>query len=745
MIALHEGRPRLRLDGAWRYHLEGDEPGESLGYHEPGLDTSSWLEMQLPTNWYLTEVGDFFGTIWFRRTFEVPPELVGGRLSLWFGAVDYLADVWLNGVFLGSHEGMFSPFEFDVTDHLDLHGPNVLVVKDAAPRDPTEYVEVGPADGPLSPPYRTHQARAISQIKGHMIDAMHRPGAMTSFRSDGNTGGIWDHVDLIARPDVHVEHVKVFPKIVLRKDRGGDGRDRPDGSALVSAEVVVNNTTDAVVTTDLRLTVTPHTFEGEPSSRSRPVTLQPGRTAHTIVVTVDDARLWWTWDLGDPDLYRATVSVGEDALDQIVGIREVVRDDATGQWWLNGARLFLRGMRYISSQWMSQANEAMWSEDLGKMREMEINSIRIGSHVERDGFYSMCDEMGLLVWQVFPLHYCVSDDDDLIDRASDMIRDMGLMLCNHASIGMWSVFKEPEVYLLPEVPNNYHRLCPILKETLGRVDPSRWIHLGDYREGTLNLMIGYCWPGDTDLAEVELPPQIVEFGAGSIPVRETLETFVPPEALWPPDWDVWEYHGFFYDLSFGFAKVPMTDTLDELIDVYQRYEALVVKEQVEYLRQRKYRPVASMYHYYWSDPCPIMGSGLLDHYRRPYQVYDALRAVYGRVLVSLERDTRPYVIGREKVYDRGSTLVGTVWVTNDHRHPFDDAEVAWEVTALETGEMAIGDRRRLTVPADDVVEAARIDWAIPASAAPGPYRVAMSVRSADGELLNDNLTDVAVR
>jgi hypothetical protein len=49
------------------------------------------------------------------------------------------------------------------------------------------------------------------------------------------------------------------------------------------------------------------------------------------------------------------------------------------------------------------------------------------------------------------------------------------------------------------------------------------------------------------------------------------------------------------------------------------------------------------------------------------------------------------------------------------------------------------------VPADDVVEAARIDWAIPASAAPGPYRVAMSVRSADGELLNDNLTDVAVR
>jgi beta-galactosidase/beta-glucuronidase len=60
-----------------------------------------------------------------------------------------------------------------------------------------------------------------------------------------------------------------------------------------------------------------------------------------------------------------------------------VHDEQTGQWLLNGERVFLRGMRYISSQWMSEANEAMWSEDLAKMLDMQINSIRIGSHVER--------------------------------------------------------------------------------------------------------------------------------------------------------------------------------------------------------------------------------------------------------------------------------------------------------------------------------------------------------------------------
>jgi hypothetical protein len=73
-------------------------------------------------------------------------------------------------------------------------------------------------------------------------------------------------------------------------------------------------------------------------------------------------------------------------------------------------------MRYLSGQWMSEANETMWSEDLARMLDMEVSLIRIGSH----------------------------------------------------------------------------------KEALGTVDPVRWIHLGDYREGVLNLMIGCCWDGDTD-------------------------------------------------------------------------------------------------------------------------------------------------------------------------------------------------------------------------------------------------------
>jgi beta-mannosidase len=745
MISLHHGA-RSSLDGVWKYRLEANEPGESLGYPDPTLDTSSWRDMRLPTNWYLTEVGDFFGTIWFRREFGVPDELRARRLFLRFGAVDYVADVWLNGTYLGSHEGMFNPFEFDVTDVIDLDGTNVVVVKDSAPRDPTEYVQVDFGDNPLSTPYRTHQAKAIEQVKGHMIDAMHRPGSMTSFRSDGNSGGIWDSVEVIARPSVYVDHVKVFTKIGVKKDWLGDGVDTRDGTAIVAVDVSVSNMTGAIVETELRLAVAPRNFDGSSGGeRTRPVTLQPGSTTHKLVLTIPGAELWSTWDRGRPNLYTATIGVGDDAIEQPFGIKELVRDEETGQWFLNGDRVFLRGMRYISSLWMSEANEGMWTEDLSKMRDMEINAIRIGSHVEKDGFYTMCDEMGFLVWQVFPLHYCVSDSDDLIERASEMIRDMGLMLGNHASIGMWSVFKEPEVYLLPNKPNNYHRLCQVLKETLGTVDPVRWIHLGDYREGVYNLMIGYCWDGDTDLNTVELPPQIVEFGAGSIPVVETLKTFIPEEKLWPPDWDTWEYHGFFYNLAFDFAKVEMKETLEEFVDAYQAYEALVVKEQIEYLRQRKYRPIASMYLYYWSDPCPIMGSGLLDYFRRPYQVYDAMKAVYTRVLISLEREADPYVIGREKVYQRGTPFRATMWVTNDFPFAIEGTQVSWELVGVDTGEIVDKNAFTATLSPDSVGEVDHLDWEIPATARPGAYRVAMQVLGPDGETLSTNSTDIIIR
>jgi beta-mannosidase len=152
-----------------------------------------------------------------------------------------------------------------------------------------------------------------------------------------------------------------------------------------------------------------------------------------------------------------------------------------------------------------------------------------------------------------------------------------------------------------------------------------------------------------------------------------------------------------------------------------------------------------MYLYYWSDPCPIMGSGLLDYYRRPYKVYDAMKAVYTRVLISLEREADPYVIGREKVYERGTPFRATIWVTNDFPVAIEEAQVSWELVSVDTGEVVDKNAFTAMLSADAAGQVDHLDWEIPPTARPGAYRVAMQVLAADGATLSTNATDITVR
>ena len=312
-----------------------------------------------------------------------------------------------------------------------------------------------------------------------------------------------------------------------------------------------------------------------------------------------------------------------------------------------------------------------------------------------------------------------------------------MMLTNHACMGMWSVYKEPEVYQLADKPNNYFRMCQVLKETLKSVDPVRWVHLGDYREGVMNIMTGCCSDGDTNTDDLIIPPNIVEFGSQSIPCMETLKTFIPEDKLWPPHWDTWEYWGLFYSNTFKFAKVQMGNSLEEFIENTQDYEAISVKDQIEFLRQKKYDPVSSMYLYYWSDACPMIGSGLLDYYRRPYKVYDYMQKVYTPVLVSAQPCIHPYKLGREKIFHAGETYTARVWLINDYYHKIEDALLEWKVLDCETGDVLSRNAFRLDILPDSAEIPDHIVLPLGSELAGHKCRVEMKVSTLN-EVLSEN-------
>src|ERR1700742_4611135 len=108
-------RQTLDLSGAWQFRMDSANRGLDGKWFqsEPTRAEAQAITVKVPSVWqqYVDEVG---GIAWYSKVFVLPKELSGRGLRLRFGAVDYRAQVWLNGQELGVHEGGFTPFEWDV-------------------------------------------------------------------------------------------------------------------------------------------------------------------------------------------------------------------------------------------------------------------------------------------------------------------------------------------------------------------------------------------------------------------------------------------------------------------------------------------------------------------------------------------------------------------------------------------------------------------------------------------------------
>ncbi|HEY6058280.1 MAG TPA: sugar-binding domain-containing protein, partial [Candidatus Limnocylindrales bacterium] len=136
-------RPRLDLDGSWLVETATFDANLSLtprrtslpaivaaaaGREQPAFDDSTWTVGHVPGTVNPPPERREIGA-WYRRRFVVPADWAGRAATLKFGAVNYVADVWLNGTWLGYHEGGYTPFAFDATPSLVVGGENVLVVR----------------------------------------------------------------------------------------------------------------------------------------------------------------------------------------------------------------------------------------------------------------------------------------------------------------------------------------------------------------------------------------------------------------------------------------------------------------------------------------------------------------------------------------------------------------------------------------------------------------------------------------
>jgi beta-galactosidase/beta-glucuronidase len=387
----------LNLNGLWNFSLLDREHEEPTTY--PGQILAPF-PMEAPLSGVGRMINSFPGRtytnsrLWYQRSFDVPPEWQGRRVLLHFGAVDWEANVTLNGRDLGVHRGGYEGFSFDVTDALNPSGPNSLVV---AVWDPT--FEGG---FPL----------------GKQVDT---PSAIYYTPCTG----IWQTVWLEPVLETHVESLHIVPDV--------------DASA-VHITCRATGPSEGVCI--------------EVLDGGNPVASARGRAGEPITIPIADAKLWWP---EAPHLYDLRLSVGEDSVGSYFGMRKVsVGPDEAGitRILLNDTFVLHNGV-LDQGYWPDGIYTAPTDEalrfDIETIKQLGFNMSRKHLKVEPERWYTWADRLGLLVWQDMP---CTGDGihaEAPVYAASSAERqeqygvELRAMIAgryNHPCIVSWVVFNE---------------------------------------------------------------------------------------------------------------------------------------------------------------------------------------------------------------------------------------------------------------------------------------------------------------
>lgn len=122
----------VNLNGEWEFAFDDDNAGTREQWHLGNKPLARRIQVPFAFQSSLSGIADpgFHDIVWYRRELEIPEAFADQEILLHFGAVDYEASVWLNGILVAKHEGGHTPFHAGISAALAPAGqPNILVVK----------------------------------------------------------------------------------------------------------------------------------------------------------------------------------------------------------------------------------------------------------------------------------------------------------------------------------------------------------------------------------------------------------------------------------------------------------------------------------------------------------------------------------------------------------------------------------------------------------------------------------------
>lgn len=663
---------------------------------------------------------------WYTRSFPSPRVSSGREVRLIFDGVDYFADVWLNGVKLGSHEGAYTQFSFDITERLAAAGDNYLAVRVTAP---------------WKVPGRSH----YEFMKGEYDeswDALPGPGQVVF------PLGLHRGVRLEITDDTRIEQLRVSTLSLGA------------GVARIRSVIRLSNREGAKHLT-LRVTVKPENFEGPAIAFPARALMFTGKNpAQEIAVDRDisNPHLWWTWDEGAQNLYREEATLTDasgrivDRTSAVFGIRTLERDSNL-LYKLNGRPLFLRGAWYpMSTLYPAAANRWTYEKDLRLARNANMNHLVNYTVVEKDDFYDLADRLGMLLFVELPFNQEGPIDAlnaryprraEFMRWSSAEVAQIVQALGNHPSIGVWAPVSEVTEnghdianadYRIGEAADGYVAFLKRMEKVVEANDPDA-LYFRSYCDfGEHHFWEGAFFSGTTYDQQFDAKANFVsEYGSLAFYPLEDIKRVVDPGTLWGGGGSKWSpyllpfnmkkmsYLQGFQDGGMDFLTADIASNVDRRVPSFrdyvedsQLYQSFLYSYAADAYRRKLFAPISGIRSWMFKSfpEKPVSGFGVIDCFDTPTMAYYAQKRTFARVAMS-------YAIRYPlESMPAGADWKVPVWISNAGAGPLSGLAVESTLYRLD-GEAVDRSREVVDIPADKAAEVLTLDWKLPEQ--PGIY------------------------
>ena len=589
----HDSTQYIDLSSDWHIMQDVHDAGEELGVFRPeyytqgvGEQISDWeklphlehLQLALANSPYHGRELRHFNQApwWYRNKFyaSADPEQ---HYVLRFTNVDYGCKVYVNGEFLGMHEGYGAPFSYGLDEVIRRGEMNYVVVKVWSKWDDTIS-----GDDIRSRTYRINRAM---------------------FK------GTYEHSDGLIQRDVNP--VGIYGQVRVEIFKGAHITEKPDIRYRLNDEMTGADISVRVLVTyagakkySLKSFLIDRDSKEQILCMERPV---EGDGEYLLEGRAENIRLWSTWDHGTPWMYDVVTALyGEDGAciqcrQQPLGFsrQEIYRDQERTTFSLNGRKFYVRGTSYLPDVYVSAMSYERYMRDLLLIKSYGFNMVRVHVHTEHEIFYQLCSELGIAVFQDSDFNW-----QHVLDEANcnlfirqflavvDNLKDYPAIMC-------WGCMNEPGLSEPAAGVNSYAM----------KVSPGDEIYrlVGDHDPNRPRIKGSFC---NDDLCSGDTHNYIGSLSGGQLmDINDTTEKlnteygFDAPGCVnnlrkYKPIWN-----------RFGSNPAALTEI--------QEYQYTLIKYYTEHYRIQKYKPNSGYIQFMFIDLCPQSFYGLVDYWGMP--------------------------------------------------------------------------------------------------------------------------------